>query len=368
MKLLERVRDVGLRRHLSPLTIECYQRWVREFLLFCADAPAVGLTAGVGAGGAADDLSDPYFIPQLDDGRVLPETGPRTPRVWRHPRELGAREVGEFLTHLARDRQLAASTQNQACNAIVFLYRRVLEGELPADHLGQFVAERSKRPKRVPTVLSENEVRRVIDELPAGSARTIMVRLLYGTGLRVMECCTLRVRDLDFDRAQVIVRGGKGDQDRIVMLPDSLRGVLIDHLRQVRRRFDRDLAKGGGFVPLPPVLEHKVPYAEDDWRWQFVFPSLTMVRDENGRGTRWHCSPGVLDRIVRAAAVAAGVTKRVTCHTFRHSFATHLLEAGYDVRQVQTLLGHKDLRTTQLYTHVMNRPAMVAIGMRSEAG
>jgi integron integrase len=267
------------------------------------------------------------------------------------------------LTHLARDRRLAASTQNQACNAIVFLYRHVLEGELPPDHLGRFVAERSKRPKRVPTVLSENEVRRVIDELPAGSPRTVMVRLLYGTGLRVMECCTLRVRDLDFDRGQVIVRGGKGDQDRIVMLPGSLRGTLVEHLRQVRRRYDRDLAKGGGFVPLPPVLEHKVlqhavPYAEGDWRWQFVFPSLTMARDENGRGTRWHCSPGVLDRFIRAGATAAGMTKRVTCHTFRHSFATHLLEAGYDIRQVQTLLGHKDLRTTQLYTHVMNRPSV----------
>jgi hypothetical protein len=187
MKLLDRVRDVCLRRHYSPLTIECYQRWVREFLVFCADNPAGGGESGIGVNGAGggavvEDLSDPYFIPQLDDDG--PETAGTTAvagklttgRIWRHPRELRAKDVGEFLTHLARDRQLAASTQNQACNAIVFLYRHVLEGELPPDHLGRFVAERSKRPKRVPTVLSENEVRRVIDELPAGSPRTVMVQ------------------------------------------------------------------------------------------------------------------------------------------------------------------------------------------------
>ena len=301
-------------------------------------------------------MEHPSGIPDLDlDLLAAAEVHAR---VWRTPSELGAIEVGAFLTYLAQDRKLSGSTQNQAANAIVFLYKQVLVDELPTDHLGRFAAERSKRPKRVPTVLSENEVRRVMDEMPVSSTRTLMVQLLYGTGVRVMECCTLRVRDIDVERAQIVVRGGKGDKDRIVMLPTSLLGRLSEHLRHVRHRHERDLAKGGGFVPLPPVLEHKVPYAEHDWRWQFIFPSMTMRRDEQGKGVRFHAAPGVLDRLVRDAARRAEVGKRVTCHTFRHSFATHLLEAGYDIRQVQTLLGHKDLRTTQLYLHVMNRPAI----------
>ncbi len=363
MKLLEQVRDVGLRRHLSPLTIECYQRWAYDFLRYCADRGAG--EAGEAAAAAAEaeaDPDDPYDIPLIEGGAGV---GGR--RVWRHPRELSAADVGAFLTHLARDRELSGSSQNQATNAINFLYKHVLADELPADHLGRFAGERSKRPRRAVTVLSPDEVRRVIDEVPgvtggaatpAGAARAVMVRLLYGTGMRVTECCTVRVRDVDFDRGQVIVRGGKGDQDRTVMLPASLRGALVAHLRERRRRHTADLAKGGGFVPLPPAVAHKVPYAEDDWRWQFVFASATMVRDGAGRGVRHHANQGVLDRTIREAAARAGVTKRVTCHTFRHSFATHLLEAGYDVRQVQTLLGHKDLRTTQLYLHVVNRPAV----------
>ncbi len=343
MKLLDRMRDVGLRRQMSPLTIECYQRWAREFLFFCSAPPA-----------PRDDSGDPLEA-FINDTAAPSAAGQR---VWRHPCELGADDVGRFLTYLAKERRLSASSQNQATNAIVFLYKQVLADELPKDHLGQFAGERSKRPKRVPTVLAEDEVRRIVEEMPADSARTLMTRLLYGTGIRVMECCMLRVRDIDLDRGQIVVRGGKGDRDRIVMLPASVRGRMVEHLRITRRRHDRDLAKGGGYVPLPSVLENKVPYAEDDWRWQFVFPSLTMRRDERGRGVRYHASPGVLDRFIRAATERAGVAKRVTCHTFRHSFATHLLEAGYDIRQVQTLLGHKDLRTTQLYTHVMNKPAI----------
>jgi integron integrase len=355
MKLLDRVRDVGLRRHLSPRTIECYQRWAHSFLLYCADR-----SRAASEGPAAADVDHPFDIPLLDEAPPVVRPG----RAWRHPRELGAADVGEFLTHLARDRHLSASSQNQAANAISFLYKHVLADELPPDHLGRFAGERSKRPRRVPTVLSTDEARRILDEVPADSPRGLMVRLLYGTGLRVMECCTLRVRDLDFDRGQVIVRSGPvrlrsgRDKDRIVMLPVVLRAGLVEHLRARRHRHERDLAKGGGFVPLPPVLAHKVPYAEDDWRWQFVFPSKAMVRDEAGRGVRHHAAPGVLDRIIREATVRAGVAKRVTCHTFRHSFATHLLEAGYDVRQVQTLLGHAKLETTMLYTHVMNRPAV----------
>jgi integron integrase len=346
MKLLERVEEVGKRRRLSPLTIECYQRWIKQFLSHSADLVAIN--------GAGTGDWDPAAGLLLDEGL----TGASSPqRVWRHPRELGAAQVQAFLTHLAVDRKLSASSQNQATNAIVFLYRQVLADELPEDHLGRFVAERSRRPVRVPTVLSQNEVVRVIEQMPAGSRR-LMVQTLYGTGLRVMELCTLRLRDLDFDRGQILVRSGKGDKDRIVMMPASLRGELAEQARAVRHRHELDLAKGGGYVPLPDPLENKVPYAEADWRWQFLFPSASMRRDEQGRGFRWHADPGVLDRFIRRATLAAGVGKRVTCHTFRHSFATHLLEAGYDVRQVQTLLGHGSLKTTMLYTHVMNKPAI----------
>lgn len=317
MKLLDRVHEVGLRRHLSPLTIACYQRWIREFLRFS-----------------------------------------RVDANWRQPGELGAKEVGAFVTDLAVRRQLSASSQNQATNAIVFLYQQVLGDELGADHLGRFTAERSRRPSRVPTVLSDHEVRRVIDEMPADSIRTLMVHLLYGTGLRVMELCTLRLRDLDFDRRQIIVRGGKGDKDRILMMPATLIGELTAQTRRIRQLHQRDLSQGGGHVPVPPALMHKVAYAEADWRWQFLFPSVTMRRDDKGRGVRWHADPGVLDKFIRAATRRAEINKRVTCHTFRHSFATHLLEAGYDIRQVQTLLGHASVKTTMIYTHVMNKPAI----------
>jgi integron integrase len=317
MKLMDRMKEVALRRRLSVLTIQCYQRWVCEFLRFC-----------------------------------------RVNGRWREPGELAEGEVSAFLTYLAVQRRVSASTQNQAVNAIVFLYKQVLAEELPEDHLGKFVAERSKRPARVPTVLSENEVRRIIEQMVVESVRTLMVRLMYGTGLRVTELCTLRLRDLDFDRGQIIVRAGKGDKDRIVMMPAAIRGELAEQARKIRRLHERDLIKGGGFVPLPPVIENRMDYAKADWRWQFVFPSMILRRDENQRGVRYHADPGVLDRFIRNAARAAGVSKRVTCHTFRHSFATHLLEAGYDIRQVQTLLGHADVRTTMIYTHVMNKPAV----------
>jgi integron integrase len=311
------MRDVGLRRHLSPHTIECYQLWVRQFLRFNRVA-----------------------------GR------------WRRPGELFAADVEAFLTHLARDRRLSASSQNQATCALVFLYKQVLIEELGDDHLGRFVAERAQRPQRVPTVLSTDEAMRIIESIRAGAMHRLMVELLYGCGLRVMECCTLRLRDLDFDRGQIVVRGGKGDKDRVVMMPRAARGELVEQCRRVRAGHARDVRIDGGFVPLPVSLLHKVPYAQQDWRWQFLFPSVTLRRDEQGRGSRWHTNPSSLDRTIRAAVRRARVAKRVTCHTFRHSFATHLLEGGYDVRQVQTLLGHASLATTMIYTHVMNKPAV----------
>jgi integron integrase len=327
MKLLDRVGDVGLRRHLAKVTIQCYQMWIEQFLRFC-----------------------------------------RVDERWRHPRELKASQVEAFLTHLARDRKLSASSQNQATCAIVFLYKQVLGDELPEDHLGRFEAERSHRPVRVPTVLSTGETARLLEAIRPGSMHRLMIELLYGSGLRVMECCTLRLRDLDFERGQMVVRSGKGDKDRTVMLAQTLRPRLIEQCRRVRAQHEQDVRKDGGYVPLPDALANKVPYAQRDWRWQFVFPSATLRRDENGRGYRWFANPSVLERTVRDAARRAEIAKRVTCHTFRHSFATHLLEAGYDVRQVQTLLGHKSLETTMIYTHVMNKPQIAVASPMDRLG
>ena len=317
MKLLDRVRDVALRRHLAASTIDCYLMWIREFLHF-----------------------------SRRQGR------------WRTPAELRAAEVEAFLTHLARDRRLSASSQNQATCAIVFLYRQVLADELGEDHLGRFAAERAQRPVTVPTVLSADEAAGVIDAVKPGTIYRVMVELLYGTGMRRMECCTLRLRDLDFDRGQIVVRGGKGNKDRVVMMPRASRPSLVHQCRRVRTLHERDVSRGGGYVPLPDALLNKAPYAEQDWRWQYVFPSVTLRRDPQGRGFRWLSDPSALDRVIRIAVRRAGIAKRVSAHTFRHSFATHLLEAGYDVRQVQTLLGHASLKTTMVYVHVMNKPAV----------
>jgi integron integrase len=317
MTLLERVRAVALVKHLAQSTIVCYQSWIAQYLRF-----------------------------SRQDGK------------WRHPRDLRVTEVEAFLTHLARDRRVSASTQNQALCAIVFLYKQVLADELGDDHLGRFEALRASRPVRVPTVLSVDEVRRVIDAMHPQSMHQLMVQLLYGTGMRLTECCTLRLRDLDFGRQQIIVRAGKGDKDRLVMMPGSMRQALADQVQDVRHRHERDLKRDGGYVPLPDSLAHKVPYAKQDWRWQFLFPSVTLRRDEPGHGFRWHTDPSKLDRAIRQAAFKASISKRVSAHTFRHSFATHLLETGYDIRQVQSLLGHADLQTTMIYTHVMTKPAI----------
>lgn len=317
MKLMDRVHDAGKRRHFSPHTIDCYQRWIRQFLEF-----------------------------HRIDGQ------------WQYPTALAGPDVEKFLTHLAAHRRVSASTQNQAMNAILFLYRDVLATEVPPDHLGPFAAQRARRPARVPTVLSTREVRALLDAFPPDSLSGLVAELLYGTGLRVMEACTLRLRDLDLDRFQIIVRGGKGDKDRIVMLPTSLKPRLEGQAHAIRLRHQRDLQRGGGVVPLPDSLAHKPPYAADDFRWQFLFPSTTRHVLPDGRWSRWHAHPGVLGRAVRTAARKAQIPKRVSPHTLRHSFATHVLEAGYDIRQVQTLLGHARIETTMLYTHVMNKPAI----------
>lgn len=292
-------------RHFSPRTIEAYVRWVRRFVRF---------------------------------------------HRMRHPRDLGEREVTAFLSSLAVQRSVAAATQNQALAALLFLYRDVLE--LPIGWLDRLI--RAKRPHRVPVVMSREEARRVIDAL-AGTPR-IVAMVLYGTGVRLSESLALRVKDIDFDRGEVIVRRGKGGRDRITMLPEQLRGILHEQVRRVADLHRRDRAQGRGAVALPSALHRKAPNMVVDFRWQWVFPATRFYRDPaSGNWVRHHLHPTVVQRAVTVAMRAAKVAKRVTCHTFRHSFATHLLEAGYDIRTVQELLGHRDVKTTMIYTHVLNR-------------
>lgn len=263
---------------------------------------------------------------------------------------MGAAEVTAFLTWLAVEQQMAASTQNQALSAILFLYRDVLHldiGELAP-------VPRARTPVTVPVVLSLEEVRTVLCHL-SGVPR-LVASLLYGAGLRLQECLELRVKDLDFGRHEITIRRGKGQKDRRVMLPDSLRDILRAHLEMVRRQHHADLAKGLGQVMLPDALARKYPNAASDWMWQFVFPAGRICRNERfGPPSRFHLHESVIQRAVTQAARRSGIAKRVGCHSFRHSFATHLLETGSDIRTVQELLGHADVSTTMIYTHVLNR-------------
>jgi integrase len=237
--------------------------------------------------------------------------------TWRHPATLGTADVEAFLNDLVVRRRLSASAQNQALCALVFLYEQVLQDVIPQDHLGKFLLQRSRRPRRLPTVLSTQEVRRVLDAVPADHICRLPLELLYGTGVRVAELCALRVRDIDFGRGQVIVRAGKGDKDRVVMLPMSLHCRLGEQVAAVERQWRDDLARGGGHAPVPDALRHKRPRAGHEWPWQFVFPSGVLRRDTDGRGTRWHLHPASLERTVYRASNRARIGKRVTCHTFR---------------------------------------------------
>ncbi len=311
-RLLDRVSAAIRVRHYSHRTEEAYVFWIRRFILF--------------------------------HGK-------------RHPSEMGAAEVSAFLGWLATDRKVAASTQNQALSALLFMYREVLRIELgPVEHV-----PRARVPGRVPVVLGSQELRLVLERL-SGLPR-LVVTLLYGAGLRLQECLELRVKDIDFERGEVTVRRGKGQKDRRVMLPQAVRSDLSQHLDAVRRQHHADLAAGQGRVVLPEALARKFPGAPTEWRWQFVFPAGRICRDERwGPPSRYHIHESVIQRAVTTAAREAGVTKRVGCHTFRHSFATHLLEAGYDIRTVQELLGHADVGTTMMYTHVLNRGGL---GVRS---
>jgi integron integrase len=304
-RLLDVVRDAIRRRHYSLRTEQSYVHWIRRFIYF--------------------------------SGR-------------RHPRELGAPEVTGFLNHLARERNVAASTQNQALSALLFLYREALQTPLPwLDQL-----ERAQRPARLPTVLTAVEVRRLLAGMRG--TRWLMASLLYGAGLRLRECLTLRVKDVDFGYRQIMVRDGKGARDRVTMLPAPLAEPLKRQIAGARAVHERDLAAGYGTVELPDALSRKYPRAQYELGWQFVFPSHRLSRDpRSGALRRHHLYENYLTRGVKRAARAAGIVKPVSCHTLRHSFATHLLESGYDIRTVQELLGHADVSTTMIYTHVLNK-------------
>jgi integron integrase len=276
----------------------------------------------------------------------------------RHPAGLDAADIAAFLTSLAVDRRVAPSTQNQALSAILFLYRDVLALELP--WLEDVV--RAKRPHHIPVVLARSEVRAILAKL-SGTAG-LMATVLYGSGLRLLECCRLRVQDVDFARHEICVRAGKGSRDRRTMLPAVVEAELARHLEQARQQHGRDVRSGAGWVELPHALAAKYPTAGREWRWQWVFPATRHYRDpQSGERRRHHLHESVLQRAFHQAVRDAGVEKHATPHTLRHSFATHLLEDGHDIRTVQELLGHRDVSTTMIYTHVLQRPG--GLGIRS---
>jgi integron integrase len=339
-KLLEQYRDVINLKHYSPRTGDTYIVWVTEYILF---------------------------------------------HNKRHPKEMGAPEINQFLTHLASVKKVSASTQNQALSAILFLYRHVLHIGVDEASLSEF---RPQRGKNVPTVLSKDEVKRVFENMTG--IHKLIAQVMYGGGLRIMETMRLRVKDIDFDNHQIIVRDGKGEDDRVTMLPDAVIQPLQLHLRYVKAIHEKDLADGFGSVYLPYALERKYKNADKDWIWQYLFPApdlstdprsltpspISALETENGWGgrtpspisvlemgegrgggitRRHHFHESTIQKAVKEAARLAKINKHVTPHTFRHSFATHLLQAGYDIRTVQELLGHKDVKTTMIYTHVLQR-------------
>jgi integron integrase len=268
----------------------------------------------------------------------------------QRPEGLGPAEVRAYLTHLAVEGHVAASTQNVARNAIQFLYREVLGVEhLPLDGI-----EPAKRPERLPVVLTRAEVKSLLAHLDG--TQHLMAALLYGAGLRLMDCVRLRTKDVDLEMSQITVRDGKGRKDRVTMLPQSLRDPIARHLARVRTVYEQDLAEGCADVYLPDALDRKYPRAGREWQWQWVFPARSLSVDpRSGKTRRHHVGEETLQRAVKKAIGDAGIEKIGSCHTLRHSFATHLLEDGYDIRTVQELLGHADVRTTMIYTHVLNR-------------
>lgn len=268
----------------------------------------------------------------------------------RHPLEMGPKEVESFLTHLATEGQVSASTQNQALSALLFLYREIFALDLPwMDNV-----IRAKKPQRLPTVLSKNEVMQILKRMDG--TYSLMATLLYGTGMRLMECCRLRVKDIDFERGEIMIRDGKGAKDRVTVLPETLMQPLVQHLDKRRVLYEDDRAKDMAEVFLPDALARKYPNAAQDWAWQYVFHAGSYSTDpRSGRQRRHHIDEKLLQRAMKKAVIAANISKPATPHTLRHSFATHLLQSGYDIRTVQELLGHSDVSTTMIYTHVLNK-------------
>lgn len=304
-KLLDLLRDRLRLKHYSIRTETQYVQWVRRFILF--------------------------------HGK-------------RHPQEMGAKEVEAFLTHLAVEGRVAAATQNQALSALLFLYRELLHINLP--WLDEVV--RAKRPARLPVVLTREEVQAVLGRTEGTYG--LMLPLLYGTGMRLMECVRLRVKDVDFSRAEIIVRDGKGAKDRVTMLPQRIAAELQAHLQRRRHLYEDDLAKGMASVYLPNALDRKYANAENEWGWQYVFVAKSYSIDpRSGSERRHHIDEKLVQRAMKRAVQEAAISKPATPHTLRHSFATHLLQGGYDIRTVQELLGHADVATTMIYTHVLNK-------------
>jgi integron integrase len=268
----------------------------------------------------------------------------------RHPADMGEKEINTFLSHLAIEEKVSASTQNQALSAVLFLYRHVLNRKI--GDLGEVI--RARKPKRLPIVMTRDEVKTVLNHLDGQN--WLLASLMYGAGLRLNECLCLRVQDIDFGANQITVRDGKGFKDRVTMLPQAARQPLLEHLQKVKRIHEKDMICGFGRVGLPYALARKYPKAPREWGWQYVFPQKNRwVNARTGEQGRYHLDESIVQKAVRTAACDAGIAKRATCHTLRHSFATHLLDSGYDIRTVQELLGHKDIRTTMVYTHVLNR-------------
>jgi integron integrase len=308
-KLLDRVRQAIRTRHYSPKTEESYAHWTKRFIFF---------------------------------------------HNKRHPAEMGEKEIAQFLSSLASELHVSASTQNQALNAILFLYREVLRKEI--GYIDGVV--RAKRSHRLPVVLTRQEVKSVLGVLDHSD--WLMAMLLYGAGLRVMECLQLRVKDIDFTSNQILVRAGKGDKDRHTMLPAAVKEPLVKHLEIIKTQHRRDLDNGLGRVAVPNALDRKYPNAGKEWGWQWVFPATSHYTDRvTGEQRRHHLHESALQKAVKQAVRRGGLSKTATPHTFRHSFATHLLEDGYDIRTVQELLGHRDGSTTMIYTHVLNRAGKV---------
>lgn len=309
-RLLDQVRDVIRLKHYSIRTEQSYIGWIKRYILF--------------------------------HGK-------------RHPREMGADEVTRFLTDLAVRGNVAAATQNQALNAILFLYRAVLKIDLPwMDGI-----ERAKKPSRLPVVFTRAEVKRVLAQLDGTT--WLMASLIYGSGMRLMECVRLRVKDVEYHYSQIIIRDAKGQKDRVTMLPQSLVESLRDHLARVKERHEQDLREGHGRVYLPNALDRKYPNANREWGWQYVFPARTLSIDPRSKVVRrHHFSEDALQRALKVAIRKAQIIKPGTTHVLRHSFATHLLEDGYDIRTIQELLGHSDINTTMIYTHVLQKGGRAA--------